>query len=272
MQMHINKDTKISTLLKHHKGSLEAIVQLSPAFNKLRNPVIRKLMIGRTSIAMASKIGGCSPDDFFEVLEKLGFEREENKEELKEEFQKNPMPDYLKDLSENQKEIFDVREILTDGKDPLREIQQKLKHLKTAHALIIVNSFEPVPLIQLMLKQGFQVFVDKIDDDRFETYFYKETEKIQHFNNDSISETSQWEKIYTRFKNDLKEIDVRHLEMPEPMLRILEAIESLEKHQALYVYHKKKPVFLLNELKDRNFDFRIKEVQEGEVYLLIFKI
>ena len=204
-------------------------------------------------------------------MEKLGFKREENKEESKEEFQKNPMPDYLKDLSENQKEIFDVREILTDGKDPLREIQQKLKHLKTAHALIIVNSFEPVPLIQLMLKQGFQVFVDKIDDDRFETYFIKKPMKFSILTMIRFQKLPLGKNLY-RFKNDLKEIDVRHLEMPEPMLRILEAIESLEKHQALYVYHKKIPVFLLNELKDRNFDFRIKEVQEGEVYLLIFKI
>src|SRR5690625_3775452 len=186
--MYINKYTKISTLLKHHKDSLQAIVHLSPAFNKLRNAAVRTLMAGRTSLAMASKSGGCAPDDLFEVLEKLGFEKEDNKVELKDEFQKNPMPDYLKVLSENQKEIFDVREILTDGKDPLREIQQKLKHLKAGHALIIVNSFEPVPLIQLMLKQGFHVFVDKINEERFETYFYKETEEIQHFNNDRSEE------------------------------------------------------------------------------------
>src|SRR5690625_2303857 len=104
--MYINKDTKISTLLKHHKDSLEAIVQLSPAFNKLRNPVLRKLMAGRTSIAMASKIGGCTPDDFFEVLEKLGFEKEDNKEELKDEFQNNLMTDYIKILRDIHKEII----------------------------------------------------------------------------------------------------------------------------------------------------------------------
>ncbi|MBW7893267.1 MAG: DUF2249 domain-containing protein, partial [Chitinophagaceae bacterium] len=68
-----------------------------------------------------------------------------------------------------------------------------------------------------------------------------------------------------------REVDVRHLEMPMPMMTILEALETLPENKALYVHHKRIPVFLLTELKDRQFEYRIKEVQEGEVYLLIFK-
>jgi hypothetical protein len=64
---------------------------------------------------------------------------------------------------------------------------------------------------------------------------------------------------------------VRHLEMPMPMMTILETLEKLPDDAALYVHHKRIPVFLLTELKERNFDYRIKEVSEGEVYLLIFK-
>src|SRR5690606_31254055 len=72
--MLINERTKIAALLKHHPDALEAIVRLSPDFKKLRNPILRRLMAGRTSIAMASKIGGCKPEDFFQVLAPLGFE------------------------------------------------------------------------------------------------------------------------------------------------------------------------------------------------------
>lgn len=62
--MRINPQTKISALLKHNPDALEAIVALNSDFKKLRNPVLRKLMAGRTSIAMASKIGGCTPENF----------------------------------------------------------------------------------------------------------------------------------------------------------------------------------------------------------------
>jgi len=39
----------------------------------------------------------------------------------------------------------------------------------------------------------------------------------------------------------------------------------------LFVYHKRIPVFLLPELRERNFDYRIKEIAPNEVRLLIFK-
>ncbi len=62
----INANTKIAYLLKQHPDALEAIISISPKFNKLKNPLLRKLMAGRTSISMASKIGGCTVNDFFE--------------------------------------------------------------------------------------------------------------------------------------------------------------------------------------------------------------
>ena len=59
--------------------------------------------------------------------------------------------------------------------------------------------------------------------------------------------------------------------MPAPMMTILEALNSLPTGFALFVNHKKIPVFLLPELKEKAFDFRIKELAPGEVHLLIFK-
>jgi uncharacterized protein (DUF2249 family) len=55
------------------------------------------------------------------------------------------------------------------------------------------------------------------------------------------------------------------------MLTILDALDKLPEEQALHVIHKRIPVFLLPELTDRKFDYRIKEVTDGEVYLLIFR-
>jgi hypothetical protein len=55
------------------------------------------------------------------------------------------------------------------------------------------------------------------------------------------------------------------------MMTILEALDKLPADHALFVYHKRIPMFLLPELAERNFDYRIKEIGEGEVHLLIFK-
>ena len=55
------------------------------------------------------------------------------------------------------------------------------------------------------------------------------------------------------------------------MLAILKALDDLPNATALYVYHKRIPVFLLPELAQKGFDYRIKEIMDGEVHLLIFR-
>ena len=77
--MTINANTKIASLLKHNPDALDAIVSISSKFAKLRNPLLRKVIAGRTSIAQASKLGGCSVDDFFNTLQPLGFEIDKTK-------------------------------------------------------------------------------------------------------------------------------------------------------------------------------------------------
>ena len=72
--MTINSNTKIGSILKARPDALEVIISLSPKFEKLRNPFIRKMMANRTSIDAASKIAGCKVNDFFEKLQPLGFE------------------------------------------------------------------------------------------------------------------------------------------------------------------------------------------------------
>ena len=144
--MLINANTKIAALLHHHPDALEAIVTLSPDFKKLRNPVLRKLMAGRTSIAMAAKIGGCTPKDFFDKLKPLGFDTDTTQaaaEEIIEE--KKLVPSFLKTLKTEQIVTLDVRVMLASGNDPLKLIQQKVKGLQQGQVLQIINTFEPTP-------------------------------------------------------------------------------------------------------------------------------
>lgn len=276
--MLINERTKIAALLKHHPEALETIVALSPDFKKLRNPVLRALMAGRTTIAMASKIGGCKPQDFFEALAHLGFEVDHSQTGSQENVvpKTNPKPGYLQNIQPDHLINFDVRAMLAEGKDPLKSIQEKVKSLNPGEVLVVINNFEPVPLIKLLEKQGFQTYVNFIDLDTIETYFYKiaadDTPKGQvNVGEEAVPASGDWETLLEQYKNNLVEIDVRHLEMPMPMMTILENLEALPPGQALYVHHKRIPVFLLTELKEREFDYRIREVQDGEVYLLIFK-
>lgn len=270
--MRINEKTKISQLLKANPDALEAIITISPDFKKLRNPILRRVMAGRTTIKMASKIGGCEPKDFLKALAPLGFEWDDSNVDEDEKIERKPFPKYLNELSKDKIVILDVRDMIKNAQDPLRPIQSKVKELEPGQALNVINSFEPAPLISLLERQGFKAFVDQVEDERFDTYFYREDGgSFEEIKTENTSNADDWEVMLKKFDGKMREIDVRHLEMPMPMMTILENLETLSDDQALYVNHKKVPVFLLTELKDREYEYRIKDVQEGEVYLIIFK-
>jgi uncharacterized protein (DUF2249 family) len=265
----INVNTKIAALIKQHPDALETIISISSKFEKLRNPVLRKLMAGRASISMASKMSGCSIKTFYEKLKPLGFEIDGITTTVTEE--KQAVPDFMSTLQKDQVVELDVRPVIASGKDPLNIITQKVKTIKAGQVLKIINSFEPIPLMKLLEKQGFEVFADAKNDDLVETYFYKKSDAPANSLEPKSSAANGWEQTVEKFTNKMQTIDVRQMEMPLPMITILETLDKLPEGNALFVYHKRIPVFLLPELAERKFDYRIKEKSEGEVQLLIFK-
>lgn len=269
--MTINANTKIASLLKHNPDALEAIVSISPKFTKLRNPILRKVIAGRTSIAMASKLGGCTMDDFFKKLHPLGFEVDSTVIAIEENDQQKPVPDFMKNIKSVEIIELDVRQVIETGKDPLNIILQKVKDLETGHLLKIINSFEPTPLMHLLGKQGFESYTEMISDELVYTYFYKKVDKPLVTEDNSDAYSKGWDEIVARFNGKLETVDVREMAMPLPMHTILDALETLPAGKALFVYHKRIPVFLLPELEAQKFSYRIKEISDAEVHLLIYK-
>jgi uncharacterized protein (DUF2249 family) len=266
----ISANTKIGALLKLHPGALEAIIRISPKFSKLRNPVLRKLIASRTSIATAAKLGGCTVEEFFQQLEPLGFDVDHTVIPVAETGYKK-VPVFIKTADPARIVALDVRPILESAKDPLDIILKELRGLKPGYILKIINSFEPTPLIRLLGKKGFESYSEFVHEELVNTYFHKISDSSFAGDAGSLADQDSWEKILERFKGNLESIDVRNLEMPLPMHAILEALDHLPQDKALYVYHKRIPVFLLPEIEDRQFSYRIREINESEVHLLIFK-
>jgi uncharacterized protein (DUF2249 family) len=266
--MTINANTKIAPILKQNPKALDAIITISKKFEKLRNPLLRKVMAGRTTLITASKFGGCTVEDFFKKLEPLGFEIDRNIEAVEE---KKPVPAFIISLRSEQLTELDVRPVIASGKDPLNIIMEKVKSVQAGQVLKIINTFEPTPLILMLEKKGFETYVDTLSDNLIETYFYKTGKDNLEETQTKQTSANDWDAVLQNFGDRIQKVDVRHLEMPQPMLTILDALDHLPINTALFVYHKRIPVFLLPELAQRRFDYRIKEIADGEVHLLIFK-
>jgi hypothetical protein len=269
--MYINENTKISTLISFNPKSIDAIVSISNNFNKLKIPLLRKVLASRVSIKQAAKIGGSSVDEFYTKLIPLGFTIKENSNNSS----KNPIEpssQHFQEINEEDVVDLDVREMLKEGRDPFNVIMNALSKLSSDSVLKIINTFEPTPLISILSKKGYVHNTIIIEKQLVHTYFKKDGATI--FDTKEIIDSTSSEeitKVLKSFGTNIKELDVSHLEMPLPMAMILNELPSLPIDYVLLVNHKKVPKFLFPELAERGYQWRIQIISEDNVKLFIFK-
>lgn len=265
--MQVTRNTKISRILRENKLAIETIASINPHFKKLNNPVLRRVLAPRVTVTDAAKIGKISADEFLQKLKEIGFDVV---------FDKDVQTTHQKTINTEKEPsklvVLDVRSTMESGADPFKEIMSAVKAMKETETLQVINVFEPIPLITILKEKGYQSWTNEISLNEYHTFFRKETSKSHRdiVANMPISEGSFEEKLVS-FGGNIKEIDVRFLEMPEPMVTILKEIETLPDDFVLLVNHKKAPQFLLPELKSRGYTWMHKDVEPGLTHLLIYK-
>ncbi len=297
--MKVTPNTKISKILKEKPEAIDVIAGINPNFKKLQNPILRRSLATRVSVKDAAKIGKVPVTTFLKALEDFGFSVDYKDTDTTIEEVAIMPPDF------SNKEIvtLDVRPIINEGKDPFGHINKVAKSIKPEQILLIINDFEPIPLIDYLIGKNFIHWMKQDEDGNYLTYFKLNCKKANFWQRlfgkkdipcrfhtvekkNKINEKKQtshrkveipkqsegdFEKIKKQFQGRLKEIDVRDLEMPMPMQTILENIEQLDNGQALFVHHKRIPQFLLPELKKRNFRYVSKEINPDYTYLIVYK-
>lgn len=272
MAKDITSKTTIKELLDEDKDRvINALVKLNSNFSKLRNPVLRNLMAKRVTIADVCKMAGCTLHDFMTNMQNLGFGI--GSEETADSVTVKVNPGVKK--SSNFVEL-DVRPILAENHDPLKTILSTINNLQGNEGLKLINSFEPIPLIHLLAERGFTHFVVKPDNSTVITYFNRIIPgpeiNIDSLDREYATSLESFDLVLKKFGPDrVKYIDVRSLEMPGPMITILENLKSLKDDVALFVYHKKRPAFLLPELESKGYKYLFKDTEGTGVNMLIFK-
>ena len=142
--MRIDKNTSIKQLLDEKQDEvIEALISINKNFGKLKNPILRKLLAKRVSIEEACKIASCNIADFLKSMEQLGFQIDEISNE-----QENSLSPETSEPRVGERLIeLDVRPILAADKDPLKQIMIKVNELQDGDCLKIINTFQPLPLI-----------------------------------------------------------------------------------------------------------------------------
>lgn len=272
----ITRDMKISRMLEEYPGSLEVLIGVSPHFRKLENKMLRKALAGRVTVEQAAKVAGVDLDYLLTELNRgvlgraaLSVEAEESKpsEEMKPaEETSEEKPAFLRSLKKTV--TLDVRPILDSGKDPLRDIFQHAKELKKGEILLILNSFEPIPLYSRMEDMGFSHYTES-EAGLWKIYFFKETE-VKEVSEEDLPAAAAGTINIDDYENVI-EVDVHDLPAPEPMVKILESLSSIDDKSVMLVHHHREPNLLYPRLEERGFVASCTRLGEESYQILIAK-
>lgn len=261
--MTITSQTKISALIKANPAVIDAIASINAHFKKLHNPILRKILASRVTIAEAAKIGKVDISLFFERLKPLGFTCDDSKQQHAEKPTSVAIEPPVFEVQ------LDVRSDIDSGEDPFLKILDNLSKIEVGTTMLLVNSFEPVPLIRILEDKKFEISVFHVSDDEVHTYI-KKTNKDWHHLNNAVADDMAFDNLAKHYEGRLSKVDVRSLPMPQPMMMILKSLEALNPGMALLVHHRKVPMMLLPELTEKKFSYAIRHI-DSEVHLIIYR-
>lgn len=162
---------------------------------------------------------------------------------------------------------LDVRPILRDGGEPFGAIMQAVAALAPGQSLRLLATFKPIPLFQVLGQRGFEPSAREIGDGDWEVIFTPvgapapEPERAEPPAAAAGGDDAWPEPVV--------ELDNRELEPPEPLVRTLEGVETLEPGQTLAALLPREPVFLFEELEARGHQWRGATEPEGHYRVVI---
>ncbi|WP_407430752.1 DUF2249 domain-containing protein [Arcticibacter sp.] len=267
--MVITRKTLITELLQAKNDAvIEQLIELNPNFSRLKNPLLRHTLAKMVNIESACKMAGCEISAFLNAMEQLGFAVQDQAEKADQPLPQGPP------LSRSFHLELDVRPILAQKQDPVKLVLQSLESLHEGQTLKLTAPFEPVPLIHMFHAKGYVCQVEQ-EGGSVHTYFRKDLHAAppqkMSANTRERPVKADFESLSSQYAGHLRTIDVRDLEMPQPMILILENLQQMQDHEALFVYHKKLPVYLLPHLQERGYEHSTQSTEDGRMNLIIYK-
>ena len=150
---------------------------------------------------------------------------------------------------------IDVRPDFFYGHEPFRRIMRAVAKLKPGEKLLLLAPFEPLPLCRIMAGRGYSYTASELPSGSWEVLF-EQDETAGAPCDDRPPADLDW-----------LTIDVRGLEPPMPLVRVLEALETLPGRSGLIVHTDRRPMLLLEELPRRGFVAVSNLASDGESYV-----
>lgn len=159
----------------------------------------------------------------------------------------------------------DVREDIQAGRQPCGRIMAAVDSLQPHQALRLLVPFEPVPLYSVLAQRGLVHQTRMLPDGTYEVIFRPAPAGAGPGSPQASAAAACAEPSECGCGSVAAELelDVRGLEPPQPMTRILEAVEGLRSGQTLVARTDRRPMHLYPLLEQRGLKVETRARSDG---------
>jgi Domain of unknown function (DUF1858) len=152
----ITPKTKVGELLDEYPQLEKVLMEMSPSFEKLKNPLLRKTVARVATLAQVAIVGGLRVEEIVNRLRKETGQESTSGDPTDTEYILLKPPTWF-DIK-TVKEVFDATPVINSGESPMTEILSRSNSLKSEEVLEIHTPFIPAPVIDKLREKNFMVF------------------------------------------------------------------------------------------------------------------
>lgn len=159
----------------------------------------------------------------------------------------------------------DVRPTLRAGGEPFGQIMAAVNALTPGQGLRLYATFKPTPLLHMLGSKGFAHEAKEIEDGDWEVLFTPVGSTEETVVRTVPADDDAW-------PSPVRDLDNRELDPPEPMVRILAAVETMQPGEVLTALLCREPVFLFPQLAKRGHAWRGGFEPDGVTYKILVRV
>jgi hypothetical protein len=170
-KLQITPETRIGEFLENYPEHEELLISLSPAFGKLKNPVLRRTIGRVATFQQVAVVGNIPLETIINSLRKAAGQNQ-TEEIMSTNNNLNEEPSWF-DVSKISG-VLDAREMLQAGQHPLAEVINRTAEMQSGQIFELITPFTPMPLIEKVTDKGFSAYVQIVSDAEIRSYFHKD--------------------------------------------------------------------------------------------------
>ncbi len=164
----ITPKTKVLQLLEAYPELENVLIDLVPAFSKLKNPVLRKTIARITTLQQAAVVGQVNLDHLINTLRSaVGQDKMVIETEILTGAQE--LPDWTYQLPLHKE--LDARPMLETGEHPVGQVLEDLRKMPSGSRYLLIAPFLPAPLIDKAASLGANHYVEQLGHNIFNVHF-----------------------------------------------------------------------------------------------------